>query len=208
MGRVERDPPYGTTPQTSCNDPRAVRVLQLLHLLLEHFLHLAPGDEDRRHLHAQRLARNRAGLALEGGPLERLPRPRDDAQPHPRHGLVEQFAVELLLQPPDQVVPGLDRLEQFQGQAAANRDARLAAGPRVAPGVAGDGLEPGPEALRRVVDERLHLLRQFEQDVLRQVLGIGPLEVPPAAPGVDLAAVALGEHGPGDLVRRDLPEPR
>ena len=95
----------------------------------------------------------------------------------------------------------LDRLEQLDGLAAAGRDDRLAAGPGVAPGVAGDGLQPGPEALRRVVVERPHLLRQLEQDALRHVLGVGFLEVPLPAPGVDLAAVALGELDPGGLVR-------
>src|SRR5262249_48606148 len=59
-----------------------------------------------------------------------------------------------------------------------------------------------------VVLERLHLLCELEQDVLRHVLGVGLLEVPLPAPGVDLAAVALRELGPGLLVGRNLPELR
>jgi hypothetical protein len=42
-------------------------------------------------------------LALEGSPLKRLPRPRPDAQSAAGRGLLKQFQVELLIEPPDQV---------------------------------------------------------------------------------------------------------
>jgi hypothetical protein len=43
---------------------------------------------------------------------------------------------------------------------------------------------------------------ELEQDHLRDVLGVGFLELPPQAPGMDLRAVAVDKRGPGGLIAR------
>src|SRR5262249_13779736 len=44
-------------------------------------------------------------------------------------------------------------------------------------------------------------------DILRHVLGVGVLQLPLAAPAVDVPPVALDEFVPGGLVRRVLRQP-
>ena len=64
----------------------------------------------------------------------------------------------------------------------------------------GQRLQPGAKAARRIVGELAQLLRQLEQNVLRHVLGVRFLQVPLAAPAVDLTAVVLDKFAPGRLV--------
>src|SRR5262249_36200547 len=47
---------------------------------------------------------------------------------------------------------------------------------------------------------------QLEQDHLGDVLGVGLLELPAQAPGMDLRAVAVDEGGPGGLIGRVVAE--
>src|SRR5207237_1350212 len=77
----------------------------------------------------------------------------------------------------------------------------------VAPGVVGQGLEPGAEAARGVVVEVAHLLGQLQQHVLGHVLGVGLLKVPPPAPLVDAGAVMLDKGIPDRLIGRVPAEP-
>src|SRR5262249_26118958 len=124
---------------------RRARVFQLADLLLKHLLHLAPGDEHRGHLHAQRRGPFGPRLALHRRPRERLPGARRAPRLPASRGLLEQLAIELGVQPPDEVLSRLDRREQLHRLAAAHRNG-LAASPVVVPGVAGNRLEPGAEA--------------------------------------------------------------
>ena len=116
-----------------------------------------------------------------------------------RHRLVEQLAVELLSQPFDQILRA-STAWRIKRLTAAGRDGRFAGGPGVEPGVAGDPLEPRPEAPARIVLAGPHLLGQLEQDALRDVLGVGLLQIPLSAPAIDPAAVPVGELGPGGQV--------
>jgi hypothetical protein len=69
----------------------------------------------------------------------------------------------------------------------------------------GDCFEPAAEPLGRVVAERLHGANQLQQHVLGDVLGVGFLEAPAAAPAVDAGALTADELRPGGLIRRGLP---
>src|SRR5262249_22902240 len=67
----------------------------------------------------------------------------------------------------------------------------------VADGVAGQRLEVGPEAPRRVVAERGQAPDEPGQDRLDGVLDVGLLEAGPPAPGPDPRRVAADEPVPG-----------
>ena len=67
-------------------------------------------------------------------------------------------------------------------------------------------LEPRPEAPRRIIDEGRHQAVELQQDLLGDVLGIGLLESPAAAPVEDLGPVAGDEIAPGGLVLRVVAE--
>ena len=56
----------GRRPAVTARPATSSPGVQLPQLLLEHLLHLALGDEDRRHLHPQRLAGLRSGLDPAG----------------------------------------------------------------------------------------------------------------------------------------------
>src|SRR5262249_6159095 len=89
---------------------------------------------------------------------------------------------------------------------AAGPAAALARLDEVAPRVVRQGPQPAAETLGGVVGEGPHPLGQPGQHHLCDVLGVGLLQRPPVAPGVDAPAVSLHQLRPGGLVRRLLPE--
>ena len=71
----------------------------------------------------------------------------------------------------------------------------------------GQGPQPAAKAFRGVVGERPHLVGQFDQHDLRDVLDVGVLQPGLTAPGEDEPAVALDELFPGRLIAGLLPQP-
>src|SRR5262249_19672714 len=113
------------------------------------------------------------------------------------------LALALRIQVSEQVLAGFRRVEQAQHGAVATAGGRgLLAGEQVAPGAVGNGSQPTAKAARRLVLEGAHLPGPIAQEVLGDVLRVGLLEAPLAAPGVDLAAVTLHELTPSLLVVR------
>src|SRR5262249_4995365 len=97
--------------------------------------------------------------------------------------------------------------QPLQGRTVAAADTETApAFQEITPGPMGEGLQIGPEAPGWIVGERAHLLSQFQQDGLGHVLGIGVLQVPRAAPAINVPAITAYEFGPGSLVGRLLAE--
>jgi hypothetical protein len=68
------------------------------------------------------------------------------------------------------------------------------------------GPQPTAEAAGRVVGEVGQVSDELEQDHLGDVLGVGVLELPPQAPGMDLRPVAVDERRPGGLIARVVAE--
>src|SRR5262245_33841398 len=184
------------------------RLVQPGDLLVQHLLHLALGLVDRGHLQAQPRRRLRPGQPVQGRQPERLPGVRLDALLDPGLRLGQHLLVELLVEPPHQVIARLDRLQQPQHIAAADAGPGLSAGlQEVTPGVAGQGPDVGAEAPGRVVGEGAHPGAEPDEHGLGDVLGVSLLEPPAAAPAVNLRPVAADELGPGFLVRGLLAQP-
>ena len=132
-----------------------------------------------------------------------LPGVRLNPLPDIGHRLLEQLLVIGLVQVADQVDPRLHRVEQINdGQIGCTPDTADLIADEVAPATRRQGAQPTPEAPRRVIREVGQVPDQLEQDHLRDVLGIGILEPPPQAPGVDLWAVSVDERRPGRLIGR------
>ena len=92
-------------------------------------------------------------------------------------GFIGSHLVEGLLQALGQVLAGLHGIEQLlEAAVSASLHGRPPRGHEIAPGMLGDGFQPGPEPLGRVVGEGLQLGGELEQDGLRNVLGVGLLE--------------------------------
>ena len=70
-----------------------------------------------------------------------------------------------------------------------------------------DRLQPGPKSLLRVVAKGLHRPQQLEQHGLSDVLGVGLLQPPLAAPALDPPPVPLDELGPCRLIGGRLLQP-
>ena len=86
-------------------------------------------------------------------------------------------------------------------------DGALPAVQRVAPGVVGHRLQPAAEAARGVIGKGPHSGDQFGEHLLGYILGVGLLEAPLSAPGVDAGAVAEHERTPGRPIRGVLAQP-
>src|SRR6516225_830143 len=67
-------------------------------------------------------------------------------------------------------------------------------------------LQPAAECAALSIDEALHLSRQFQEHILRNVLGIRLLQAPAPAPRVHLGPVTLYKQVPRALVGRGLLE--
>ena len=119
------------------------------------------------------------------------------------HGQLEQLLVVGLFQVTDQVDPRLHRVEQVgDDRIGRPADAADLIADEVTPTMRRQGAQPAAEAPRRVVGEVGQVSDELEQDHLCDVLGVGVLELPSQAPGVDLRAVAVDERRPGRLIAR------
>jgi hypothetical protein len=104
---------------------------------------------------------------------------------HPPLGLLQQFQVELRLEPSGQVVAcksGLNQIGQV-GLAPGDRtNATPTVGHAIPAGILHQGPQPTSETLRWVVSKPAQLDGELGQDRLGHILGVSILELPRAAP--------------------------
>ena len=130
---------------------------QPLDLALQHFLNLAPGDVDHPLVHLERLGRLDNCSPFENSEHKRLPVVRSDAGLYDCHGPFEQFQVESLIEPCDQVFACFLVCQQLD-------DPSIARAPRwlmpsfsviVMQGMDHDGPKPAAKAAQRVIRKGL-----------------------------------------------------
>src|SRR5262249_31933870 len=110
----------------------------------------------------ERLRCLRARATLHSRHFVGLPGARRDPCSNPSNGRIQELAVKLTLQPLDQVFARLNGVNHLNGLAAALGKLLTAAVPEIAPGMTRNGLKPGTETTARVVNERPHLVGQFQ----------------------------------------------
>src|SRR5262249_29813981 len=126
------------------------RLVQPGDLLVQQLLLFALGLVAGAPLQPRPPRRPRPGQPLQGRQPERLPGVRLDALLAPGLRLGQPLLVELLVEPPHQVIARLDRLQQPQQVAAAAAKAGLSAGlQEITPGIARPGPGGGAEASGR-----------------------------------------------------------
>ena len=185
----------------------AWRLFEEPDLLFQHPLHPVPGDEDMSDRHPKFLGGVGTMAVLDRREPEGLPRERLHALFHPAHGELEQFAVEGILELLLKIGQSVVRIgESFD--ETSRPVGRVATGSgQVAPRMLGHRLEPGPEAAGRVVLEFLDRSEQFDQHLLRDVVGIRGLCTGPQAPRVDHRPIALNKLIPGPRIDGVLLDP-